>query len=393
MILKDKNIILGVTGAISAYKSLEITRLLVKEDARVFPVMTGSAREFITPLSLSTLARCRVFNDLFEHDMESRISHIELAEKADLVIIAPATANFIGKLSAGLADDLLSTIILATRAPVVVAPSMNSRMYENPVVSENIKRLKGLGFNFVGPEYGELACGYEGKGRLADVEDIVEAARECLSKKDFLGEKVLVTAGPTREAIDPVRFVSNASSGRMGYAIARACKRRGAEVVLVSGPSYLTPPKDVTFVKVQSAEEMADVAIRYYPQSTVVIMAAAIADYRPIKAHPAKVKKDSKFLTVEMERTMDILKEMGEKKKGRFLVGFALETEEMEENAKRKLREKNLDLVIANSPGGLDSEVNQVIIIDRYDNVEFLPPLKKDEVAEKILDRIIAMKK
>ncbi|MBI4950102.1 MAG: bifunctional phosphopantothenoylcysteine decarboxylase/phosphopantothenate--cysteine ligase CoaBC [Deltaproteobacteria bacterium] len=393
MVLRDKKIVLGVTGAISAYKALELTRLLVKAEATVWPIMTKSAREFITPLSLSTLAKNPVHDNLFELAEGARISHIDLADKADLVIAAPATANIIGKIAAGIADDLLTTVLSATTAPVLIAPSMNCRMWENKIVRGNCEKLKSCGYHFVGPASGELACGYEGKGRLSPVEEIMEAAEEALSKKDLKGEKVLVSAGPTREAIDPVRFVSNASSGRMGYAIARAARRRGAEVVLVSGPSYLPRPANIEFVQVVSAEEMNDACVRYFPQSTLVIMSAAIADYRPTKSYPAKVKKDAKTLSIDMERTTDVLKSMGRmKKNGQLLVGFALETENIEENARKKRDEKNLDLVVANTPAGLDSPTNQVAMIDREGETETLPPLSKDEIAERILDAVVRMR-
>jgi len=403
MLLKDKNIILGVTGGISAYKALELTRLLVKKGASVWPVMTRAAREFITPLSLQTLARNPVSVDLFTTHLKSAtgtfdlppegggwgVGHIELAEKADIVVVAPATANILGKVASGIADDLLSTIIMATRAPLLFAPAMNANMYENRIVQDNIKRLKGLGYCFVGPEEGELACGYEGKGRLAPVEDILDAAEECLSPKDLKGQKVLVSAGPTREAIDPVRFISNPSSGRMGYALARSARRRGAEVVLVSGPSYLRPPRGVALTRVATAEEMYEVAMRHYPQSTVVIMASAVSDYRPRVTRSRKVKKEDVSLTIELERTQDILKEMGDKKRGQFLVGFALETDELLANAERKLKEKNLDIIVANDPKGFDAETSQVTIIERDGGMEELPPLLKEEIAEMVLDKVV----
>ena len=394
MILKNKNITLGVTGAISAYKALELSRLLIKGEATVRPVMTKAAAEFITPLSLSTLCRNPVSSSLFDLTNETRISHIDLAQKTDLVIVAPATANFIGKAASGIADDLLTTITLASCAPVLIAPSMNSAMWENPIVKENVKKLQKGGYLFVGPESGELACGYEGKGRLASVENILDAAREALSPKDLKGEKVLVTAGPTREAIDPVRFVSNASSGRMGFSIAKAARSRGAEVVLVSGPSYLPIPAGITHVPVVTAEEMLDASIRYFTQSTIVIMAAAVADYRPAKSYPTKVKKEATSLAIEMERTADVLKYMGShKKNGQLLVGFALETDNVEENARKKLKEKNLDLVVANTPAGLDSDFNQVTILTPQGKKEELQPLKKEEVADRILDRVVGLKK
>ncbi|MFQ5736004.1 MAG: bifunctional phosphopantothenoylcysteine decarboxylase/phosphopantothenate--cysteine ligase CoaBC [Thermodesulfobacteriota bacterium] len=393
MVIKGKKVVLGVTGAISAYKSLELARLLVKEEAEVWPVMTRSATEFISALSLSTLARNDVYTDLFELTGASRISHIELAQKADLVIVAPATANFMGKAAGGIADDLLTTIVSAAAAPVLIAPSMNTRMWENPIVAGNVAKLKAHGLLFIGPDEGDLACGYAGKGRLSAVEDIMEAAEEALQPKDLSGEKVLVTAGPTREAIDPVRYVSNASSGRMGYAVARAARRRGAEVVLVSGPTYLPKPAGIDFVPVVTAEEMNEACIKYYPQSTIVVMAAAVADYRPVKSFSRKVKKDAKALNIEMERTTDVLKYMGqEKKDGQLLVGFALETEDLEENARKKLNDKKLDLVVANDPAGLDSPMNQVTILSVEGYVETLAPLRKDEVADRILDKVVRLR-
>lgn len=388
-ILNGKNIILGVTGGIAAYKALELTRLFVKNGASVWPVMTRAAREFITPLSLQTLARNPVSIGLFDVGQEARASHIELAEKADIVVIAPATANILGKVAGGIADDLLSTIIMATKAPTLFAPAMNTNMYENRIVQDNIKKLKGLGYCFIGPGEGELACGYEGKGRLAPVEDILDAIEDCISPKDLKGQKVLVSAGPTREFIDPVRFISNPSSGRMGYALARSARRRGAEVVLVSGPSYLRLPRGVALTRVTTAEEMYEVAMRHYPQSTVVIMASAVSDYRPRVTQRRKVKKEDVSLTIELERTQDILKEMGDKKRGQLLVGFALETDETLANAERKLKEKNLDIIVANDPKGFDAETSQVTIIDRDGGMEELPILLKEEIAERVLDKVV----
>ena len=388
MILNGKKIILGITGGIAAYKAIELARLFIKSGASVWPVMTKASANFITPLTLQTVAGNPVARDMFDLTQESRISHIELAEKADIVVVAPATANIIGKAASGIADDILTTVIMATRAPLLFAPAMNSNMYENKIVQANIERLKKNGCSFIGPEEGELACGYEGRGRLAPVEDIMDAAEECLAPKDLKGEKVLVTAGPTREAIDPVRFISNPSSGRMGYAIARAAKRRGAEVVLVSGPSHLNPPRGVTFIKTTTAEEIAEATMRHYPQSTVVIMAAAVSDYRPRISHRKKVKKEEARINIELERTQDILKELGSRKRGQFLVGFALETENMLANAKKKLKEKRLDMIVANDPGGFDGEITQVTIIESEDTVEHLPPFPKNEVAERILDKV-----
>ncbi|HBR17971.1 MAG: phosphopantothenoylcysteine decarboxylase [Deltaproteobacteria bacterium RIFCSPLOWO2_12_FULL_43_16] len=387
--LNNKKIVLGITGGIAAYKALELARLFIKNKAEVWPVMTRAAVSFITPLSLQTVARNTVSQDMFALSQESKISHIDMAEKADLVVVAPATANVIGKVASGIADDLLTTIIMATKAPVLFAPAMNSNMYDNKIVQHNIERLRKIGYCFIGPAEGELACGNEGKGRLAPLEDIIDAAEECLAPKDLKGQKVLVTAGPTREAIDPVRFISNPSSGKMGYAIARAARRRGAEVVLVSGPSYLAPPRGITFIKTITAEEMAEATMRHYPQSTVVIMAAAVSDYRPKISHRKKVKKEEERLDIELERTQDILKELGNKKRGQFLVGFALETEDMLTNAKKKLKEKKLDLIVANSPSSFDGEVTQVSVIDKDGKVEELPSLAKNEAAERILDKVV----
>jgi len=389
MILNNKKIVLGVTGGIAAYKALELARLFIKNEAEVWPIMTKASANFITPLSMQTIARNPVSQDMFDLTLEAKISHIELAEKADLIVIAPATANIIGKISSGIADDLLTTVIMATKSPVLFAPAMNSNMYENKIVQQNIERLKKIGYCFIGPDEGELACGYEGRGRLASLEDIIDAAEECLAPKDLKGQKVLVTAGPTREAIDPVRFISNPSSGKMGYAIAKAAKRRGAEVVLVSGPSYLSPPRGITFVKTTTAEEMAEATMRHYPQSTIVIMAAAVSDYRPKISHRRKVKKEETRLNIELERTQDILKELGNKKRGQFLVGFALETEDMLTNARKKLKEKKLDLIVANDPSSFDGETTRVTVVEKDDMVEELPPLSKNEVAERILDKVV----
>lgn len=399
MNIKDKTVVLGVTGGIAAFKALELARLLVKRGARVRPVMTRAAREFVTPLSLSTLAKSPVLTGLFNSGVPGdqggaeRINHIELAQGADLVLVAPATANIIGKIASGIADDLLTTIVMATTAPVLLAPAMNTRMWENPVVKGNVEKLRSLGYGIVGPDEGELACGDEGPGRLAPVEVILEAAFERLGEKDLEGEKVLITAGATREAIDPVRFVSNASSGKMGYSLARAARRRGAEVVLVSGHSALERPPAIEFVGVTTAVEMLEACRRYYRQSTVVIMAAAVSDFRPSKKHPAKIKKTDGLFTIELEPSADILKEMGSEKDGKFLVGFALETDGLVDNAKKKLKEKNLDMVVANSPDVISDDSSQVTIIDAKGRVEKLPTLDKDVVADRILDEVLRLKK
>ena len=394
MDIKGKKIILGVTGGIAAYKALELVRLLKKEGALVWPVMTRSATEFVTPLSFATLSGNPAGVEMFSKLASPSIDHIELACEADLFVVVPATANFLGKAAGGIADSLLTTLVMASPAPLLVAPAMNERMYENAAVKENIEKLRKRGVRFVGPSSGELACGREGRGRLAPLDDIMEAIKETLAPDDLVGERVLVTAGATREALDPVRYLSNASSGLMGYELARAARRRGAEVILISGPSSLPKPPGVTFVNVESAIEMHEEAMTHFPQSTVVVMAAAVSDYKPVKRRPSKVKKDEATLTVDFERTVDILKEMGRGKDGgRTLVGFSLETEDLVKNATGKLRDKNLDMVVANGPAGLSSDTNEVTIIDSHGGTEKLPPLPKQEVAEKVLDAVVRLKR
>ena len=394
MDIKGKKIVLGVTGGIAAYKALELVRLLKKEGALVWPVMTRSATEFVSPLSFATLSGNPAGTEMFSKLASPSIDHIELACEADLFVVAPATANFIGKAAGGIADSLLTTLVMAASAPLLVAPAMNERMYENAAVKENIEKLKSRGVRFVGPSSGELACGWEGRGRLSPLDDIMEAIKEALATDDLTGERVLVTAGATREALDPVRYLSNASSGLMGYELARAARRRGAEVILISGPSSLPEPPGVTFVNVESAIEMHEEAMTHFPQSTVVVMAAAISDYKPVKRRKSKVKKDEALLKVDFERTIDILKDMGGINDGkRFLVGFSLETEDLVKNATGKLRDKNLDMVVANGPAGLSSDINEVTIIDSGGGTEKLPPLPKEEVAEKVLDAVVRLRR
>ena len=386
--LKGKKIILGVTGGIAAYKALELTRLLVKVGADVWPVMTRAAKEFVAPLSFSTLAQNPVSDGLFDQTGDGSIRHIEAPKDADLLIIAPATANIIGKIAGGIADDLLSTLVMAAPSPVLIAPAMNNNMYINPIVKKNIRKLEGNGYRFVGPSKGELACGDEGLGRLAPVEEIFDTAVAMLSPKDLSGEKVLVTAGGTREMIDPVRFITNASSGRMGYALARAAWRRGAEVVLISGPTGLTRPTGVTFKEVLSAEEMHDKSMEHFQQSTIVIMAAAVSDFKPETSHTKKVKKVTASREIKLEATVDILREMGERKGSRKLIGFALETDNIIENAGKKAVEKKLDFVVANGPASLSSPTSSVTIVDQDGSAIDIPTTGKDELSELILDRI-----
>lgn len=394
--LTGKNIVLGVTGGIAAYKAAEIVRLLVQEGAIVRVIMSKNAQEFITPLTFQTLSGHPVSTDTFSLTQESQIGHIRLADTADLVLIAPATANIIAKLAHGLADDLLTTVLLATTAPVLLAPAMNVHMYAHPLVQENLRKLSSLGYRIIEPTEGFLACGYEGKGRLAEPGDIVEEVRAALTPKDLQGERIIVTAGPNAEPIDPVRFITNRSTGKMGFAMARVAWRRGAEVTLVSGPTALPPPRGVRFLAVRTARDMQQAVLQYYPQATIVVSAAAIADYRPAQVAPQKIKKGEGTVVIELTRNPDVLAELGQQKGNRLLVGFATETEEVIQNAVRKLQSKNLDLIVANDVtqegAGFAVDTNIVTLIDRTGKIEALPRLSKDEVASIIYDRLLALK-
>lgn len=391
MILKGRKIIVGITGGIAVYKVAELVRLLKKEGMEVQVVMTEAATRFVSPLSFEVLSGRAVLSDQFAST--GGVSHIELTDWADLMLIAPATANTIGKIATGIADNLLTTMVMACPKPVVVAPAMNHRMFENPIVQANIKRLEELGYVFVGPEEGELACGWSGRGRLVEPSCMVEAVKDVLTPKELSGERLLVTAGPTREPIDPVRFVSNRSSGKMGYELAKEGRRRGAEVVLITGPTHLKPPYGITTVRVSTAEEMYGAVMSYFPQSTILVMAAAVADYRPKTVYTEKVKKKDSSLTLELERTVDILKELGRSKGGKLLVGFALETENLLENAKKKLGEKNLDLIVANSPASMDSDVSTAVLIDRSLNTRTIKECTKEELSGHIFSKIVELKK
>ena len=387
-----KNIVLGVTGGIAAYKACELTRLLVKSDFSVHVIMTRNAREFITPLTFSTLSGNPVAYEMFAGGAPESVEHIDLADDADLVVVAPATANIIGKVANGIADDMLSTVIMATLAPVVFCPSMNVNMYDNPITLSNIKKLSDLGYRFVDPGEGFLACGWEGKGRLAEPSDILAAVNDIFDKKDLAGVKIMVTAGPTREPIDPVRFISNHSSGKMGYAIAERARARGAQVLLISGPSPLTPPWGVERVEVGSAAEMAEAVRDRFNDVDVVIKAAAVADITPAKVSSHKLKKDECGDVIPLSRTEDILKGLGKKKGDKILVGFAAETADLVKNAKAKLKDKNLDIIVANDltrpDSGFNADTNAVRIFDRDGNDEILPVMKKDKVADEILTRV-----
>ena len=394
MVFKDKNIVLGVTGGIAAYKSAELVSRLKKKGAQVYCVMTRAAQEFITPLTLRTLSQNPVFTEMFTEPRLWNVEHIGLADRADLFMVVPATANLIGKVCHGLADDLLTTTVMATKAPVLIAPAMNVNMYENPVTQTNIERLKELGYFFVEPECGELACGYEGRGRLADLEVIMERAEELLVRdKPLNGKKVLVTAGPTCEALDPVRYITNHSSGKMGYALAKQAKLLGAEVIMVSGPTGLRPFSGIRHVRVRTAREMYAAVWHEYEDSDIVIKAAAVADYRPKTTSDVKIKKQDGDLFVELERNPDILAELGQKKGSKILVGFAAETRNILEYAAEKIKKKNLDLIVANdltrAGAGFALDTNIVTLLYPDGQMKKLPEMTKEEAALLILQEVV----
>jgi phosphopantothenoylcysteine decarboxylase/phosphopantothenate--cysteine ligase len=389
-------VVLGVSGGIACYKAVELVRLLVKDGFVVQVIMTRGAMEFVTPLTFQTLSGRPVASETFDLTQESEIGHIRLADTADLFVIAPATANVIGKVAAGIADDLLTTVLMATQAPVLIAPAMNIHMYENPILQENVRKLRRLGYYFMEPAEGYLACGYEGKGRLPEPEKILEEIHRLLKKKDLVGEKLLITAGPNREPLDPVRYLSNRSSGKMGYALARAGIRRGAEVALISGPTMLEPPAGARLIPVITAAEMRHAVLDEFPWSTAVIMAAAVTDYRPADFAGKKIKRGRGPIELRLEPNPDILKEISAKKNGKLLVGFAAETDELVANAKKKLKDKNLDMIVANdvtaAGSGFDVDTNVATILDRGGGVRALPLMSKDELAEQIFDYLLALK-
>jgi phosphopantothenoylcysteine decarboxylase / phosphopantothenate---cysteine ligase len=388
--LEGRTVLVGLSGGIACYKACEIVRLLTAAGARVPVVMTKGAQHFVTPLTLQTLSGHPVATDTFDLTQESEIGHIRLADTADAIVIAPATANVLGKVANGIADDLLTTVLLATRAPLVIAPAMNVHMWEHVAVQENLARLLARGAWVVGPGSGPLACGYEGPGRLAEPAEVVEAVFRVLAPQDLAGERILVSAGPTQEPIDPVRYLSNRSSGKMGYALARVARRRGADVTLVSGPTALPAPPGVEVVPVGTAREMAVAIERAFAAATIVIMTAAVADYRPRETSTHKLKKTAAGLRLDLERNPDILAGLGERKGGRLLIGFAAETHDVAAEARRKLRAKHLDLVVANdvtAPGAaFGGDTNVVRLIDASGGDDLLPVLPKDEVAHRILD-------
>lgn len=395
--LKDKQVVLGVCGGIAAYKAVDLLRILVKSGSHVRVIMTRNAEEFVSPLTFEALSGHSVWTNMFRWQEDAPFRHIVWAYESDAVVIAPATANIIGKMAHGIADDQLTTFVLAVRTPILVCPSMNVRMYENRVVQDNIKRLEQYGLEVLLPEAGSLACGQEGPGRLPHVEAIAEVLRSLLCTQDLAGERILVTAGPTQEPIDPVRFISNPSSGKMGHALARVARRRGAEVLLISGPTGLPDPQGVRVIRVRTAEEMFNSVMDHLEQTTIVVKAAAVSDWRAASLFDHKVKKEEVAQPLRLEQTPDILKTLGENKKNQILVGFAAETQNLQENACYKLSAKNLDLIVANLVGqtdsGFGSDTNQVSLFYRDGRTEDLPIMDKEELADILLDRVLEIKK
>lgn len=394
-IIDKKNIVLGVSGGIAAYKSAELLRLLVKNGAKVRVIMTKNATAFVGPLTFEALSGQQVCTSLFENHGDASIKHIDWATQADAVVIAPATANVVGKFAHGIADDALSTFILAVTCPVIICPSMNTHMFESRAVQRNLDRLKADGNFVIDPESGELACGTTGPGRLPEPEDILDRLLCALYPKDLTDKHILVTAGPTCEHIDPVRFISNPSSGKMGFAVARAAEHRGGEVSLVTGPTHLEDPNRVSVIRVRTAQEMAVEVLERMDASDIIIKTAAVSDYRPQDQVGHKLKKGEEERVLLLEKNLDILKELGRRKKHRILVGFAAETENLEQNAVGKLAEKHLDMIAGNLIGepssGFGADTNTVTLFYKDGTKESLPTMSKDDVAHILLDRIINM--
>lgn len=392
--IKNKKVILAVCGGIAAYKSIEILRLLKKAEAEVRVILTKNAQWFVGALTFEALSGQPVFTDMFQESSEASLRHIDWAREADGVIIAPATANMIGKLANGIADDPLSTFMLAVTSPVLICPSMNTHMYASQAVQRNLDTLRSDGYFLMEPGSGQLACGTTGPGRLPEPEAIFDRFLGCLSPKDLAGKKILVTAGPTIEPIDPVRFISNPSSGKMGFSIARAAEHRGAEVTLISGPTHLADPMNVTTIRVRTAAEMAHQVFQLMENADVIIKSAAVSDYGPKESKAHKVKKGKKEMVLRLQQNEDILKTLGQKKKHQVLVGFAAETRDLKKNATQKLAEKNLDIIAGNLVGSADSgfeaETNTVTLFFKDGTAESLPTMDKLEVAHILLDRIVA---
>jgi len=391
-----KTIVLGVSGGIAAYKAAQLASDLGKTGADVHVIMTRNATEFVSPMTFETLVNNRVAVYTFDRGFEYNVEHVALAKKADVFLIAPATANVIAKMAAGIADDMLTTTVLAARCPKIVAPAMNTGMYDNPVTQRNLQTLRAFGVAVVEPESGYLACGDTGRGRLAEEGALLEAVRDALTPKDLAGLSVLVTAGPTREAIDPVRYITNHSTGKMGYEVAAAAKRRGASVTLVSGPTSLKPPYGVTFVPVHTAQEMFDEVTSRASAQQMVVKCAAVADYRPATTAEDKIKKQDGEMQIALTRTRDILGWLGEHRvPGQVLCGFSMETRDMVENSAAKLEKKRVDMIVANNlkeaGAGFGTETNIVTILTKA-GAEPLPIMGKDQVADEVLTRLLALR-
>ncbi len=403
MDLQGKEIVLGVSGGIACYKALEIVRGIRDAGGRVSVVMTKASMEFVKPLTFQTLSERPVATSLFSLQEESKIGHIKVGENADAMLVAPATANIIGKAANGIADDYLSTVLLACDAPLIIAPAMNHKMWDHPAVQENITTLKKRGAKIVQPESGFLACGTYGTGRMADPAKIVSTLKEVVgitskndSAKTLQDINILITAGPTRERIDAVRYLTNHSSGKMGYALATYCQKQGANVVLISGPAALKPPEGVKFIRIDSAEEMYQAVMKHAPESRLIIKAAAVSDYYIVDPCQQKIKKKENLI-LELKKTKDILAELGKRKSNsQFIVGFAAESQDVETYARQKLESKNLDLIVGNNilqkDAGFDVDTNRVILIDNH-NTTKLPLLSKDQVAERIIETILSHKR
>ena len=399
MSLAGKEIVLGISGSIAAYKAVLLLRELTARGAEVAVVMTAGAEHFVGPLTFRTLSGRPVLSDLFDPQSDEAVEHVALAERAHVFVVAPATANVLAKAAHGIADDFLTTLLLAARCPVLMAPAMDGGMWEHAAVQANVATLRERGVTVFEPEAGALASGLSGRGRLPEIESIVEEVERVLTPgRDLTGERVLVTAGPTREPIDPVRYLSNRSSGKMGHAVATAALRRGAEVVLISGPTALKPPAGAVFVPVQTAEEMREAALQHLGAASVVIKAAAVADYRVERPSPTKIKSGGKRegLSLDLVPNPDILKELAQKKGGAFLVGFAAETNDVRAHAAEKLRAKGVDLLVANDVSqhgiGFEADDNQVVLLDRWGGTLELPRMTKIQVAHAILDRVLALR-
>ena len=393
--LKDKVVVIGVCGGIAAYKAADLVSRLKKQGADVHVIMTRSAASFVASLTFQSLSQNYVVEDMFDRPYSWEIEHISLAQKADVFVIAPATANIIGKVAGGIADDMLTTTVMATQSPVIFAPAMNCNMFENPVVQKNITYLKSLGYIFVEPQVGRLACGDVGKGKMAENEAIIDQITAAIAhEKDLTDVNVLVTAGPTQEPIDPVRFITNYSSGKMGYAIAKAAWYRGANVTLVTGPTHLSAPEGIEVIQIKTALQMYEAVISYHEKADIIIKAAAVSDYRPSQIASNKIKKGIN-LEIPLTQNTDILLALGNKVTHQVLIGFSMETQHLEEYAMKKLKDKNLDMIVANNlsqeGAGFAGDTNIVTLIDRKGNIDKLPKMTKEALAHKIVDKGLAI--